>query len=147
MSDALLRSRLIRLASANPSLRKDILPLLKGGSVPASKNAGGAVSPPDDPRAVYALNALMASFGSPRLFEKSKAYGKMYKLPPEFASLHTDLRLEVNWATTYWGTHGKVSWQYEGNGSPVGFVAYEIEKDRWGWQQDSSKGNEHGYIE
>lgn len=33
MSDSLLRSRLIRLASENPALRKDLLPLLKEAGV------------------------------------------------------------------------------------------------------------------
>jgi hypothetical protein len=55
MSESLLRSRLIRLASENPALRKDLLPLLKT-----------AMRDPDIQAAADAVNNTMAHLLSSR---------------------------------------------------------------------------------
>ena len=143
MSDTLLRSRLIRLASANPSLRKDILPLLKGGSVPTSKNAGS--SPPDDPYALLALNALMASSGndpSP-VFTKSNMGGFDVRVPDECASLFAKITLVVGWQTNDPDgfSTGFVNWELvfstgKGNRNmqwAIGYVRSDPKTGQWGW--------------
>ena len=72
MSD--LRSRLIRLAAANPELRADLLPLLKEEADPASKDQ-------NKPESYYGLppRGIQASYGTPSLADLEAALRKARK--------------------------------------------------------------------
>lgn len=134
---ATLRSELIRLAHANPSLRSDILPLV-------AKKAAVGLTPEDEAQALKALQALGASTGLPFKFSDAMKSEYPISIPRGFSSLFETLSITVRWDRNW--KSARVDWSYKhprgSNGYSIGFIIKE-EDGRWGWRSDVGK---YGYV-
>jgi len=137
-----LRSNLIRLAHANPSLRKDLLPLLK--------SAGKGPNQKDIEYAIVAFDGLFHSAKIPGGLEtrwlgngKDVVNGGIFDLPVPrgFESLFKSISVEVRWVNP---EYARVSWKYTHpngghNGSEIGEIGRDPKNGKWYW-----KNNAHG---
>lgn len=136
-----LRSKLIRLAHANPELRGDLLPLL-------SKTAGGIQGREKDVQAaaLKALNVLLEETKTNVKWSSVNEVEKDIPVPKGFDSLFKSVSIYVKWYSD--GDGAYVKWTYEhprgGNGYEIGrIVEQEVDpktgKAEWGWQTEDGR--------
>jgi len=141
-SDMTLRSKLIRLAHENPSLRGEILPLLK--------SAASGLSPEEFRNAWTALEKLADEARLPNQVKRrldSFLHGnpQIVELPDGLDSLLKYLRIEVSWSSQW--DHAVLSWVWTTpDNKPNTRVIGEIgnpSPGQWYWKVASGGGSRY----
>lgn len=131
-----LRDDITKLASANPELRKHLVPLLQ-------RTAGALPQDPDN--ALKALKALVSKAKLPIKVDDPNTRTYPVDIPKGFDSLFKTLTIEVRWQNPTWA---RIGWSYDhpngGNGYTIGSVVFDEQKNQWGWQLETTR--EHGYV-